>query len=364
MKTHITVVVCLTLSQFANSQGAVDYECRAAVGAPTENETELSQVYDQFESSVASGDGDGLLATFLYDDVPIHIIERTDSGPVSYSPRSGTGMANYIATNTDNYELRISNTEFHLLGNFAYSIADFDEYIQGRLEGSGKDLFMYLNSANGWKLVVLSNSFTYEVANFDYGDGWNMSRQVEQTLTELQTAINTQNSALFASLFVNDYAIYSSLNQNLCDGSFSTTEHSAGAFYNWTTGFNPTPNLTISNSDIQIYDDFLATAVTEYQKSVSGEVFESGQQIITLISDAQSRWVITGVYEHPDFVNESIALTPTSNQNPSTDTVVVSQTPGTSQSGDSSGGGSMGIWFIVLSLLLTGKLKTRKNTQL
>lgn len=258
----------------------------------------LTRTYRKFESSVAERDKAGLIDTFLFKSIAINIVERGGKGPVYYSPRSGTGMANYIGTNGDEYRLVISDVKFHILDNVAISLAHFEEFVRGENVGFGEDLFTFVKTLNGWKIALTNNSFTYKSATIEYGDGWKMLDTIGNLIKRLETALNTGDEAEFEREFAKRIGQFYKFDQALCEGNYDKKSHGYKAYFEKFTALEGQAEYKILAPKIEIIDDFLALVTSQYEISIDSQTIEIGQQFMTLMANQKGQWKITAILQN------------------------------------------------------------------
>ncbi|MEP5611420.1 MAG: hypothetical protein ABJP45_04190 [Cyclobacteriaceae bacterium] len=165
---------------------------------------EIIQVYANFEKAVKDKDVSLLQSTFLSKETQLNAYIRTPDGlrknifPLEV-------WTDFLGQMTDPYHIEISNIEIVSNGSIAYSIADFKEFYFGDSIAIGKDLFTYVRTPSGWKIVSLSNTATVlpkdsvSLADFPAGD----QKLAEDKINLFFGAVNERDTAKIRSMLLN-----------------------------------------------------------------------------------------------------------------------------------------------------------------
>ncbi len=124
---------------------------------PTITMKEVEKAYRTFEKAVKEKDTAALRSIFLNDDVPLNTVIIRPDTLINISQMAGQWF-NMIGSSQLPYELRIGEIEMGIMGNLAYSIAPFEEYLDGNHISTGKDAFSYVQTNEGLKLSGLTVS--------------------------------------------------------------------------------------------------------------------------------------------------------------------------------------------------------------
>lgn len=170
-------------------------------GSQTYTAKAINKVYSDFELAVKDKNTALLKSTFLSEKTQLNAYIRTPSGlRLNIFPLKV--WTDFLGKITDPYHIEISNIEIESSDNIAYSVADFTEFYLGDSISAGKDLFVYINTSSGWKIVSLSNTATVFpkdsiiLDNFPAGNPTSAKKVVD----ELFRAINQKDTTTIGSL--------------------------------------------------------------------------------------------------------------------------------------------------------------------
>lgn len=272
---RLTIILIFFISPFVYSQRS-DIE-------------EIVDVYHKFEETVRSKDRLAHDSLYLHGNMPLNIVAKSNGPKVTFF-----GSDNWAASWSSSLELKITNIDVTVIGNIAYTTAEFEEFNGSNSVGYGEDLFVYIRTGSGWKLSTLNNTFVYTSDIRDYTNPFPINNTIESVLESLRSSINSKDRNAFLDLFVNQLTHFFSF-QNTFDLDWNYNFHSAQAFINSVVNSQSSFELSMENSEILVHDQYMATVVSDYVISEDGNETEKGRQMITLTADINKGWLISSV---------------------------------------------------------------------
>ncbi len=254
----------------------------------------LSALYEDFAITASNQDSEGHLATFTRKFAPLNIIYKTENGP-QLNQRSGNWWARVIARKPENYQLVISDTEYFLEGDIAFSSAHFQQMEGESPDGYGNDLFTYLKTDNGWKISSLNNTYVAE----DWVDNNTTSlltpKEIKRKLTQLSKAIKKSDSEQFLQLFTKPSVPFYSTATFKKTG-LTDKEQNAQFFADQMATSNSFAFYRPINTKVRIFDDYTAAAHGAYIEFNNGKITK-GRQITIFVADNEGSWKIASVWK-------------------------------------------------------------------
>ncbi len=130
-------------------------------------EKAIAQVYPvAFEKEVKAKNKSGISDLYLNGEVILNVSMKADKAAGYYFKSIASDWAAMVQDQiTVPYELRISEAEYEIIGNFALSTARFDEYMNNTHNGDGYDMFTYVKTKDGWKINHMEVTLAQDRAN-------------------------------------------------------------------------------------------------------------------------------------------------------------------------------------------------------
>lgn len=277
------------------------------VHAQNPDSISIDSIYNLFEYTVAFKDANAHLDLYVYNQAPVYIVRKNPTGPSTLGMWNVQNFAISFSTDPDALELQISDEHFFIRGNMAITDAAFDEVVNGNQTSSGRDMFGYIRTSAGWKLLYLHNTVVMANDPNDYSTPIPLSNTVEQVLDSLQSRFNRKATSI-GHLFLNSNNLVLSFSDTL-SSDFKYSENQLGDYL---SDFVHTPDqqtLTFSNTEIIYVDDYLATVFCDYEITTQGQVTETGKTWLNFFGTVANGWRITS------WINDVKAQIPLSSQN-------------------------------------------------
>lgn len=264
-------IIALNLSAFSQTDSA-----------------QIQQVYSAFETTVKNKEGAEHLDLYAARQAPVYIVRKNPLGPSTLGMFNAQGFVNNFTSNPQPYELKISDINYHIDSNFAVTDARFDEYISGNLSGYGRDLFGYVKTNEGWKLLFLHNTVVFNSDTTDYSTPHSLVNSVEDVLIEFNHRFNN-HSANLTDLFMRMDNQVILMNPTFPE-NYSYFQHELRDYMNIFLDSLENPQLNLVGTDTIYCDDYLATVFADYTLADGNTVLEEGRCYFTFFANMQYGW--------------------------------------------------------------------------
>jgi hypothetical protein len=263
--------------------------CMGYAQAQTDS-AEIYQVYADFESTVKNNESQQLIQLFATPQAPVYIVKKNPTGPTIWGLWGAQQFAN-SQSGTNNQELQISDIKLHADDNFAITDAHFDEILGTNPSAYGRDLFGYIRTLDGWKLLFLHNTVVLVNDNTDYSTAFDLPSTTDELMTEFTTRFN-QQSASFGDLFLrmdNQVLVFN----DTLPASYHYSENELRDFLLDMLD-NPKPRtIAFENLETYVVDDYLATVFADYSIEENGVEVERGRSYITMLGTINEGWQVS-----------------------------------------------------------------------
>lgn len=263
--------------------------------AQNSNLDELNEVYEQFAETVENKDLTGHRELYISGNSPVNIVQKKSGGPTHLNTTNANGWINFFTTASYPYRLDITNTEFKVHNNnLAYSIANFDEYINNRHSGWGIDMFIYIKTDDGWKFTQLHNTVIINGQETGIDDPYPLPNSIENVLANTLNAIKEKDKNSFLDQHFLRQGQFLKIDSVFAE-SYSSSKHSAEAFINEVLNSDSNYEWEIRNVVIDTIDHYLAAVTTEYILYENGIEIEKGIQLWSMLATKSEGWKITSI---------------------------------------------------------------------
>ena len=249
----------------------------------------IFQIYSDFETTIQSKDQSSHLNLYADNRALVGIVRKYPTGPDILGYINAQTFTNGWGNNP--YELRISDIHLQADSGFAITDAHFDEYINGNKSAFGRDMFGYIRTMKGWKLLFLHNTVIFNSDTTDYTTPFTLPNTVEDVMNDFETNFDLHSSLFYDLFFRADAQVISF--ENELDSNYRYHTNEVRDFY---PGFIDSSNqeqITFDNVQIYYVDDYLASVFSDYSIHEDGVLIESGRSYINLMGTMQNGWQIT-----------------------------------------------------------------------
>lgn len=249
---------------------------------------EILQVYETWEETVLNKQATDHLQLYLYNQAPVYIIKKNEDGPSFWGAYNASQFANSFSQPGD-FQLDISDIHVIADDNFAITNAHFDEYINNDFTAFGRDMFGYIRTSEGWKLLFLHNTVVLENDENDYTEPFELSNTVEQELEDFQRHFNNRNGDSIKQMFVSQNNQAISFTGEI-DANHQYFEHRITSFAIDITQLEEGVEINFQNIEIHYIDHYLASVFCDYSINSNGETIEEGRAWMSMLGEMQNGW--------------------------------------------------------------------------
>lgn len=247
--------------------------------------SKLINLYESFEDDIKNDKIDHFKTLFYNDSVPLNTVVRTNDSLLFLS-HPFSNWSKFLSTKTFPYETRISNAEYEIDDNVAYTIASFDEFAKEKLVSKGTDLFLYVKNKNNWTLVSLNGSATLTANTKMNHSPVLKKKKVKQMVrrslnNELSNTFLNSHISAFSQIYVGDQSEATDWKSQTLNSYFKEIK-------------NANESWKLRNINVQIIDKHMALVKLKI-KITKGTITKTSSAYISLLAKEQSHPIITSI---------------------------------------------------------------------
>lgn len=254
-------------------------------------EQKIKNVYETFERTVSQKNVNGHLALFLSPITKVNISLKSNGNPENNLINATTWTRYFSRPET--YQVDISETKINVHDNVAFSEARFDLLRNTGYTGFGIDLFMYVKTPQGWKYVVLNNTYQDNTDTTDY-DNFNIDSNPIDLLLNMANHFNSKNDVAFKSIFLNP-RMPCFMFENEFSDTFDVAKHTAKGFSDNFLSDALNLKISISNNETKIIDHYMAKSTSDVVIMQDDRVYIEGKIHTTYLGDTTNGWKISAM---------------------------------------------------------------------
>jgi hypothetical protein len=244
-----------------------------------------------FTDYIRDNDADSLEDLYLYRNLPLRITRKTQQGPYTSTDNISLWMGSTVARIPD-YEIIVGEPFVWVDSGIGLSVAEFDELRGENHLAYGTELFSYVNTSDGWKIVALTAVRTTASDPTDYSQARTLRNDIETIFNDLAVNIADQNRGRFLVPFVAQSDPFVIVD-GMMETEFTVSEDSPPAFFDHYIAEASAPQLLTEHVEVQIFDHYVAYAVADYVLMDGDAVVLRGRWLSTFYATANYGWQIT-----------------------------------------------------------------------
>lgn len=260
---------------------------------PTATKTKINKILEEFARTEENKDKEGHRALFVSPSSRLNFVFKNNNNPFVVELERDIWIEVFSGWDYDYYPV-YSNVEYYIEQGVAIDRHDFQGYKNGEKDIYGTDLFMYVETDKGLKILNISSTIVNPDDQTDYASLSMMNSSPQVALESFEQGINGRDSLLFNSAFTSLNASCFRIGHKLKE-AYSDELHSAKAFYKSMPEDIKGVKLELENPEIDIHDQLTAVASSEYSIYKDGVVLEKGKILATLVATPASGWKISSM---------------------------------------------------------------------
>ena len=253
---------------------------------------EILAIQEEFIKSETNKDADAHRLLFISEASPVDFAFKNYGEP--YIANLNREIWIQVFTGWDyEYYPEYFETEFFIEKGMAIDSHQFQGYKNEVSDLHGNDLFMYIETEAGWKLLGLTSTIINPDDITDYSTLDLVSANPNEVLTKFKTGFNEANSSVFETAFTSATTPCLRFN-NKFKGAYSESSHTAATFFSDLTEVSDAIKIDFNNVSIEIKDQLTAVVSASYE--INGEEFnEKGKMLAMLAATPDLGWKITAM---------------------------------------------------------------------
>ncbi len=263
-------------------------------GGPSKTETrsELRQLLSEFAVSEEEKNAEAHRALYLSDAATVNFVLKNNGSPNTATLTRDQWIGFFTSWDYEYFPV-YSDIEFTIKKGMALDSHLFQGFRDGEEDLFGNDLFMYVNTNEGWKIVSLSATITAPDDPTDYTD-LQIGSNPETLFKELKNAFDSKDQDAFDQSFIAPNAPCFRFKNRFTE-NFTANAHTAGVFLHQLDGIDANAQIDFSNIKLSIKDGYTARASASYTIALGRRTIEKGNLLATFIGTLEQGWKLSAM---------------------------------------------------------------------
>lgn len=293
MKKATLLLSAVLVSACFSSCELLDFEHRGPHSKnPGNTIKKINMVMEEFASTEENKDQEGHRALFVSPSSKVNFVFKNYNNPFFVELGKDTWIEIFSSWDYEYYPV-YTNPDYYIEKGVAIDRHGFQGYKNGEKDIYGNDLFMYLETGKGWKILNISSTIVNPDDQSDYTASI-ISSSPSIALEAFKKGFNERDADLFNSAFTNLDASCLRF-RNKFRKAYSNELHSAQAFYNSMPENVDGLNIDLIELNIDTHDQLTAVASSEYRIEKDGYLVEKGTLLATLVATPELGWKISSM---------------------------------------------------------------------
>ncbi len=273
-------------------------------GGPSKNETKeaLNQILVDFAVTEEEKNAEAHGALYLSENAMVNFVLKSNGNPSVASLTRDQWIGFFTSWDYEYFPV-YSDINFSIEKGLAADSHLFQGFRDGNEDLFGNDLFVYVNTPEGWKIVSLSSTITAPDDTTDYSD-LEIEASTHTVFENFKTAFDARSETEFTSLFSTPTAPCFRFKKVFSE-TYDTNAHTAGVFLDQLNGLPSTIKIDFQRLKIEVKDQYTALASATYTISKRAKKLEKGRLLTTLVGTPSDGWKISAMLFS---INKSSAL--------------------------------------------------------
>ncbi|MHA7060162.1 hypothetical protein ACWGOQ_0023245 [Aquimarina sp. M1] len=288
IKRFIPVFLFLSIPMFITS--CYD-DFSGGVYQHIETKKHLLNVLKDFAISEKEKDADAHRDLFLSSSSSVNFVLKNNGNPnlVSLSRDQWIG---FFTSWDYEYFAEYSDVKFYIEDGIALDSHHFQGVRDGIDDLYGNDIFLYVKTPAGWKIVTLSSTIVAPDDTTDYSVVPIIEESPEQLLFDFEEYYNQQKESEFKSLFLSELTSCFIVDE-VFEDTYSDEVHSVNGFFNEVIAGQ---KIVFSHTKTKIKDQFTGVISSSYKIiDETGQIIEKGKMLSALAGTPNNGWKIAGM---------------------------------------------------------------------
>ncbi len=272
---------------------------------PSKEETkeELQQLLVDFAVTEEEKNAEGHAALYVSENSMVNFVLKSSGSPVIFTLTRDEWIGFFTSWDYEYFPV-YSDIDFSIEKGLAASSHQFQAFRDGNEDLFGNDLFLYLNTPDGWKIISNSSTITTPDDTTDYS-GLEIEASTHAVFQDFKTAFDSRAETDFTSLFSTPTAPCFRFKKVFSE-TYDVNAHTAGVFLEQLNGLPSNIKIDFQRLKIDVKDQYTALASASYTISKGAKKLEKGRLLTTLVGTPNEGWKISAMVFS---INKSSALT-------------------------------------------------------
>lgn len=295
MQKFTTPVLFLILIVLSTSCSHSPFEDVRPTGKSNEKKTSkyLLEILDEFAETEENKDAEGHRLLYVSGSSTLNFVLKNYGTPVIASLKRDEWIG-YFSSWDYEYFPEYKDIKFYIEKGMAIDSHKFQGYKDGQPDIYGTDLFMYIETQKGWKLLTVASAITYPDDEIDYGAMELIASTPEEAFFSFESGLNNQERTTYEKAFLNPSSPCFRMKNKFME-DYSDDSHSASAFYDAVPENMAGLNMDLQGLKIDVYEQLTAVASSSYTIKNAEFSVEKGEMLASLVATPDQGWKITSM---------------------------------------------------------------------
>lgn len=291
-RVSVILIALFALSFFSSCQ-LIDFEGGGYGSTPdTATKNKLDLILKEFTRTEEVKDGEAHRDLFLSSFSQVNFVLKNYGFPMLI-PFSRDQWIGYFTSWDYDYYPVYGNDKYYIERGVAINQHDFRGYKNEQEDIYGTDLFMFVDTQDGWKILSLSATVVNPDDSTDYSS-LSVNSLPDSAFMAFEKGINEKDSAAYESAFTSTNVPCFRIREKLKE-AYSDDLHSASAFYGSIPDNVSNLKIKLEDVNIDIHDQLTAVASSEYSITKDGIKVEKGKMLATMVATPDMGWKISSM---------------------------------------------------------------------
>lgn len=294
MKKATVFLLALIASAFFFSCEFIDFDGENPAPNPNPaTKDKIDHILEEFTISEEEKDGETHRKLFLSASSQVNFVLKNYGNPY-LAPLTRDQWIGFFSSWDYDYYPVYTDHHCYIENGVAINRHFFQGYKNETEDIYGTDLFMFVDTQEGWKILNLSATVVNPDDHTDYPAISLGNTMPSDALDSFEKGFNEKDFPSFESAFTSSNASCFRIKNKLKE-AYSDDEHSALAFYESIPANISGLNIQLDQEDISVHDQMTAVASSTYTIRKGHLVLEQGKMLATLVATPDMGWKISAI---------------------------------------------------------------------
>ncbi|MEO0527364.1 MAG: hypothetical protein AAFZ89_09065 [Bacteroidota bacterium] len=253
----------------------------------------LGKILQDFVITEEAKDGANHSQLYVSNGSTVNFVLKSNGNPVITNLTRDQWIGFFTSWDYEYFPV-YSDIDFTIKRGMALDSHLFQGFRDGQPDLFGNDIFLYVKTPDGWKIVSLSSTITAPDDTTDYDAIGPLEASPYMVFDHFTRTMEQQDFEAFTGLFINETAPCFRFQKEF-DVPYSQDAHTASAFFRETQEKTPGGTINFQALKIEIKDQYTAQVSSSYNLKNDYGIVEKGEILATLAGTPTDGWKITAM---------------------------------------------------------------------